>query len=509
MANVVTSGSISALLAADYSALSDALENAALTFADSFTAAVSDIYYDNYTISTATASQITGYLLSAAGTAIVQGSALDSVSAKISSIAFSGASGSWDVAGSFSASAATVSAIHASNNGVSFSLNGKLSYSGTDVVGALSSTSFTALGITVTEAGKFTLNPDGGVGGILSMATISDGLGTISISGKVPYAAWDTNPTLVGDVFDNIALFSGNDIFTVADATRAYHGFSGNDKLTGGGLADTLYGDDGNDKLYGLGDDDYLYGGDGNDALDGGEGDDVLDGGAGNDKLYGFGGGDYLYGGEGNDALDGGEGDDVLDGGTGNDKMTGGAGDDVFFVDSVGDRVTEAAGGGFDTVISSVTYSLAKAAAVEKLVLSGSDNINATGNALNNELVGNDGGNVLDGGKGADLLSGGEGADTFVLGDLAIGGFDTIADFSTGIDHIRLAPKVFKALGVSVDEGEFVLGDAAADANDYLVYNMSTGALYFDADGSSAGVAVQIADLGAGTSLAFTDFMVL
>ena len=57
------------------------------------------------------------------------------------------------------------------------------------------------------------------------------------------------------------------------------------------------------------------------------------------------------------------------------------------------------------------------------------------------------------------------------------------------------------------------VGTAAADANDFIVYNNSTGALYYDADGSGATAAVQFATVySAGTTpatLNAAEFMVI
>ena len=54
---------------------------------------------------------------------------------------------------------------------------------------------------------------------------------------------------------------------------------------------------------------------------------------------------------------------------------------------------------------SGVSYTLGTN--VENLTLTGTGNINGTGNTLNNTLTGNTGDNVLNGGAGNDTLTGG------------------------------------------------------------------------------------------------------
>ncbi len=158
--------------------------------------------------------------------------------------------------------------------------------------------------------------------------------------------------------------------------------------------------------------------------LNGGTGNDALFGTAAADNLSGGAGSDLLLGDTGNDTLNGGAGNDLLIGGNGADAMTGGTGDDIYQVDdstAAGgiDLVTEAAGEGTDTVLSSVTYTLTLN--VENLTLAG-NNINGTGNTLDNIITGSAGNNMLTGLAGNDILVGGAGADIPIGG----AGSDTI-----------------------------------------------------------------------------------
>jgi Ca2+-binding RTX toxin-like protein len=138
---------------------------------------------------------------------------------------------------------------------------------------------------------------------------------------------------------------------------------------------------------------------------------ETLNGTAGNNVIFGLAGNDLLNGGAGNDQLVGGAGNDILNGGAGSDIMSGQLGDDVYVVDNTGDQVVEKAGGGRDLVRSGVSTALS--ANVEDLVLTGSLNINGTGNAQDNVLTGNAGNNLL---TGNDMLYGGAGRDTLVGG---------------------------------------------------------------------------------------------
>jgi Ca2+-binding RTX toxin-like protein len=216
--------------------------------------------------------------------------------------------------------------------------------------------------------------------------------------------------------------------------------------------------------------------------------------------------------------LTGGDGNDYLDGGAGADKLVGGAGDDYLFVDNVGDTVVELANEGYDTVQSSVTFSLA-GQYVERLILTGATNINGTGNGQDNEIFGNNGANVLNGGAGNDKLHGGAGTDTLTGGAgldgfyfdtaLATMGVDNITDFNVADDTIFLARSIFTAIAVgNLAATAFVTGAAALDGDDRIIYNSTTGNISYDADGNGAGAAVVFAHVAAGTALTAADFVI-
>ncbi|MGH7058740.1 MAG: calcium-binding protein, partial [Stellaceae bacterium] len=177
----------------------------------------------------------------------------------------------------------------------------------------------------------------------------------------------------------------------------------------------------------GIGSDDRIFLSDADDFYDGrdgavegkviaGGGSDTLLGGAKSDTFDGTDTGTKL----GGDKLYGNGGDDVLMGDAG-DLLSGGTGDDTFIISTANLTIQEAAGGGTDTVESSVTYRLGSN--LENLVLTGIGQISGFGNSLANDITGNSAANRLDGGTGADTMTGGDGNDTYVVdnrGDVVI-----------------------------------------------------------------------------------------
>ena len=179
-----------------------------------------------------------------------------------------------------------------------------------------------------------------------------------------------------------------------------------------------------------------LIGGISADTLNGGVGNDVIDGGSGNDVINGNAGNDFIYSGSGDDFLNGGEGDDTLYGGIGEDTLNGDNGND--------------------------------------------------------RLVG---------GAGNDKLNGGAGSDTFVFASKLDGtsNVDTILDFTSGVDKIELDSLFFASLDTST-AWNFISGAAAVGTPPVaeglvpnVLYNSTTGELFYDTDGIGSSVPVKFA----------------
>ena len=208
-------------------------------------------------------------------------------------------------------------------------------------------------------------------------------------------------------------------------------------------------------------------------------------------------------------------GANVINGGGGADTMQGLGGNDTYYVDNSGDIVKELAGGGSDRVLTSVSYTLTAGQEIESLSTTnnaGTGAINLTGNAFAQTILGNAGANVIDGGAGNDILRGLGGADQFKFDTTlnASTNVDSIVDFTVASDKIDLAHTIFSALSVgTLSSSAFFIGAAAQNASEHVIYNASTGGLYYDPDGNGSAAATEFAKLSTGLALHNTDFIVV
>ena len=152
------------------------------------------------------------------------------------------------------------------------------------------------------------------------------------------------------------------------------------------------------------------------------------------------------------------------------------------------------------------------------------------GNANTNTFIGTTKADTFVGNGGNDVLTGGAGKDTFVFGQVHeqvvtgaaatvqayvdtafnLTGVDTITDFVHNTDKIQLNLDQYTNLaGFSAANLVSSASGAAADANDYLLFNTTTKFFSYDADGSGAGAAVDIAQLLGVTTFTASDVVVV
>ncbi len=169
---------------------------------------------------------------------------------------------------------------------------------------------------------------------------------------------------------------------------------------------------------------------------------------------------DQVAGNIGNDFIDGRSGNDLLDGGEGDDTIRGGAG-----IDSI------------------------------------------TGSSGNDLLIGQDGNDILTGGRGVDQFGFNGTVNPKWIG------VDAIEDFVAGTDKIVLHPMTFGLATGALPEQMFATIGSDADAarsSALVVYNTTTGGLFYNQNGSADGfgTGAQFANLTNQSTLTAADFVV-
>lgn len=215
-----------------------------------------------------------------------------------------------------------------------------------------------------------------------------------------------------------------------------------------------------------------------------------------------------------NGIITGGAGDDILVSGTGIERLVGGGGHDTFYINNVNDVVV--AGPGGNSVVYTSVSGVMAAANIGSMTYTGTGNFtgyaNSTGTTLvsgvgNDILVGGAGNDVLDAGTGNNILTGGGGADIFRFAAPGTG-ITRVTDFVSGTDHIQISGSSFGFANAA--DLTFVSGSNPASAAGHaaILYNSTTGALYYDATGGDSQDQVQIGLLSNHSLLTAHDFLI-
>jgi Ca2+-binding RTX toxin-like protein len=264
----------------------------------------------------------------------------------------------------------------------------------------------------------------------------NEGIDTVQTALTYNLAASGTTATV-----ENLTLTGAGNVNGTGNALdNVLTGNTGNNVLDGGTGADTMIGGNGNDTYVvdNVGDTVNEIGSTGTDIVISSVDFTLNTAGAANvERLTLTGSATNATGNALNNTITGNASNNTIDGGVGADTMIGGNGNDTYVVDSTSDVVTETnlVGSGTDTVQSSAT-SFTLGTNVENLTLTGTGDINATGNNTANVITGNSGNNTLLGaagndsivaGAGNDTVTGGVGADIITLGS----GNDTVVLLTT------------------------------------------------------------------------------
>ena len=342
------------------------------------------------------------------------------------------------------------------------------------------------------------------------------------IDGGWGFTYWQNDRLIGTGQADEIRANGGNDFVDGRDGSDEIWLGDGNDIAYGGIGRDTIRGDEGDDVIYGEENSDVLFGWNGADQLYGGADHDTLYAGAGNDRADGGSGRDTVYGDIGNDTVLGNTGDDVLIDYEGANRIDGGTdadGADIDTIDFSGlvgrvninlstgtftaDKFIAVVNGPgfFEGLGTSSVVNVEKVigAALNDTMTGSGDNEILLGRGGEDRINGGGGNDTVGGGYGTDTLTGGSGRDAFLFDTKGVNASnsnnarDIVTDFNPADDTIQLDNAVFTALGsagpLSADAFHVTSGSfsapIAADAEDRVLYNASSGDLFYDPDGTA------------------------
>ena len=344
-----------------------------------------------------------------------------------------------------------------------------------------------------------------------------------------------TNVSAKGNALNNVII--GNAVANIID------GAAGNDILRGQGGNDTYFVDSSSDlviEVSGEGTADLVQStatnftlpsnvenltliGKGNINGTGNSNANLITGNSGNNILTSGGGNDTMTGGAGADrfVLSGTGTVSITDFGNGADILTNGANTAVSLtlmkawvatVATRNDGFANILSNGLKVDLSKVTLGEGFSISNVKDGVVGSKAANFIGSGLADEITGGTvadtlnggaGNDVISGGGGNDQITGGAGNDVFVFSSApdAKKNIDTIIDFTKGQDLISFDSSVFTGFLTLNESFEFLESapglNAATLASTRVIYNKTSGALYYDQDGSAAGFnPIQVAIIG-------------
>jgi serralysin len=272
---------------------------------------------------------------------------------------------------------------------------------------------------------------------------------------------------------------------------------------------------------------DTIIGNDANNILTGNAGNDTLYGGAGNDTLVGGAGIDNMFGGDGNDTIWYSVEDNIIDGGAGFDTARASTDHGITIRLDTWSIEQLFAGAGNDSIFTFGTSAIAVDGGAGNDSITGSvfgDTL--SGNLGNDVIFGGPGNDIIGGGSGSDRICGGEGADilfgeanpdSFIYrglidaGDTIIG-FETSAVFGSNGDRIEIYRDGFLRpdetnLG-ALDPNRFVAGQATLPTGQFL-FDTNTGNLFWDGDGTGAGLPTFLLQVQNVNNLSANDFLVV